>query len=132
MLNLIGNILWFLFGGFYMGLFWWVFGLFALISIVGIPWAKACFVLGTFAFFPFGKIAVNREDIQGYHDIGTGILGNIGNIIWFILAGIWLAIGHILTAAMLAVTIIGIPFAWQHVKLAELALLPIGMTIIDA
>jgi len=132
MISLLGNILWFLLGGIFMGLSWWFFGLLALISIVGIPWAKACFVIGTFAFFPFGKIAVNRQGIQGYHDLGTGPLGSLGNIVWFIFAGFWLAMGHIFVAIALAVTVYSIPFAWQHVKLARLALLPIGMTVIDA
>lgn len=131
MISMIGNVLWFLLGGVFMGLGWWFFGVLALISVVGIPWAKACFVIGAFAFFPFGKTPVNRSDIQGYHDIGTGPFGIIGNVIWFVFAGIWLAIGHILSAAALAVTIIGIPFAWQHVKLAGIALLPIGMTVIE-
>jgi len=130
-MSTLGNVLWFILGGALMGLGWWLVGLLALISIVGIPWGKACFVIGQFAFFPFGKEAVNRQDLSGRPDIGTGALGLLGNVIWFLLAGVWLAIGHMLSAAACFVTIIGIPFAIQHFKLALIALAPIGKTIVD-
>lgn len=126
----IGNLIWFVCGGVFMGLGWWLAGLLALVTVVGIPWAKACFVIGQFAFFPFGKEAVNRKDLYQQEDIGTGGLGLLGNILWFIFAGIWLAIGHIFSAVACFVTIIGIPFALQHLKLAGIALAPIGMTIV--
>jgi uncharacterized membrane protein YccF (DUF307 family) len=129
-MRLLGNILWFIFGGFFMGLAWWFWGLLAAITIVGIPWAKACFVIGQFAFWPFGHEAVNREVVYGESDIGTGVLGTIGNIIWFFLAGIWLAIGHLLAAVSLFITIIGIPFGLQHIKFIEISLFPIGKTIV--
>src|SRR5450830_789061 len=99
-MGFIGNVLWFVFGGFLMGLGWWLAGLLALITIMGIPWAKACFVIGQFAFFPFGKVAISRKDLSKQDDIGTGMLGLLGNILWFIFAGVWLAIGHLLTALM--------------------------------
>ena len=129
-MRLLGNILWFIFGGFFMGLAWWFWGLLAALTIVGIPWAKACFVIGQFAFWPFGNEAVNREIVYGESDIGTGVLGTIGNIIWFLLAGIWLAIAHLLAAISLIITIIGIPFALQHIKFIEISLFPIGKTIV--
>ena len=128
----LGNILWFILGSFVMGLAWWFFGALAFISIIGIPWARACFVLGSFAFFPFGKDVVRRDMLTGRDDIGTGAFGTAGNIIWLLLAGIWLAIGHLASAAACAVTIIGLPFAWQHVKLASLALWPIGRAVVSA
>lgn len=127
----LGNLLWFVMGGVLMGLGWWLVGLLAFVSIVGIPWGKACFVIGQFAFFPFGKEAVSRKDLSGREDIGTGGLGMIGNIIWFLLAGVWLAIGHVLSAAACFITIIGIPFGIQHLKLAGIALAPIGKTIVE-
>jgi uncharacterized membrane protein YccF (DUF307 family) len=130
-MGVIGNFLWFVLGGVFMGLGWWLVGLLAYISIVGIPWGKACFVIGQFAFFPFGKEAVSRKTLSGRDDIGTGGLGLVGNIIWFIVAGIWLAIGHVVSAILCFVTIIGIPFGIQHLKLAGIALAPIGMTIVD-
>jgi uncharacterized membrane protein YccF (DUF307 family) len=127
----IGNIFWFILGGFLMGLGWWLAGLVAAITIVGLPWAKACFVIGQFAFLPFGKEAVNRKDLTQQDDIGTGALGLVGNVIWFVVAGWWLAIGHLVSALACFVTIIGIPFGIQHIKLALIALTPIGKTIVS-
>lgn len=126
----IGNILWFILGGFVMGLGWWLAGILCAITIVGIPWAKACFVIGQFAFWPFGQLAVDRALVNGEGDIGTGALGTVGNVLWFVFAGVWLAIGHLLAALACFVTIIGIPFGWQHLKLAGLAVAPIGKTIV--
>lgn len=130
-MSVIGNILWFILGGAVMGLSWWVAGLVAYLSIVGIPWGKACFVIGQFTFIPFGKEAVSRKIINNKDDIGTGSLGAIGNIIWFIFAGFWLALGHLLSALLCFMTIIGIPFGLQHLKLAGIAIAPIGKTIVD-
>ena len=127
----LGNLIWFVFGGALMGLGWWFAGCLAFLSIVGIPWARSCFVIGQFAFFPFGKVAVDRRLVTQQVDIGTGSLGLIGNLVWFVLAGIWLAIGHLLCALGAFVIIIGIPFGLQHVKLAGLALAPIGKTIVS-
>ena len=130
MLAVIGNVLWFVLGGAVMGLAWWLAGLIALLSIVGIPWARACFVIGQFTFWPFGREAVSRAAV-GRSDIGTGPLGLIGNVVWFLLFGVWLAIGHIMAALANFITIIGIPFGIQHLKLAVIAIAPIGMTIVD-
>ena len=129
MLTRIGNVLWFILGGALMGLAWWAAGLLALLSVVGIPWARACFVIGQFTFFPFGKEAISRRS-QGRADIGTGFWGLVGNVLWFVFAGFWLALGHIAAALANFVTIIGIPFAIQHLKLAGLALAPIGLTVV--
>lgn len=114
-----------------MGLLWWAFGVLAIITIVGIPWAKACFVIGQFTLWPFGKEAVSRDSISGVDDIGTGVLGTLGNVVWLLVAGIWLAIAHLSAALCLFVTIIGIPFGIQHMKLALVALMPIGKTIVN-
>ena len=130
-MRLLGNVLWFLLGGVFMGLSWWFFGVIALLTIVGIPWAKACFVIGQFTFFPFGKESISRKSLHQKEDIGTGTLGLIGNVFWFVFAGIWLAICHIMSAIACFVTIIGIPFAIQHLKLAVISLAPIGQTIVD-
>ena len=127
----IGNVLWFVFGGLWMGLGWWLAGLICAITIVGIPWAKSCFVIGQFAMLPFGKEAISRAELSGVEDLGTGPLGTIGNIIWFLFAGVWLAIGHVVTACGCFITIIGIPFGIQNLKLAGLALAPVGKTIIN-
>jgi len=79
---------------------------------------------------PFGKEAVSRSVVSGTDDIGTGALGTIGNVLWFIFAGVWLALGHLASALACFVTIIGIPFGVQHIKLALIALAPIGKTIV--
>ncbi|MDF4396978.1 YccF domain-containing protein [Vibrio parahaemolyticus] len=128
----LGNIIWFLFGGIFMGLLWWLFGILAFISIIGIPWGRACFVMGNFSFFPFGKEAISRDELTNEMDIGTSPLGVIGNVLWFVFAGLWLASGHILSAAACFVTIIGIPFALQHLKLAVISLAPIGKTVVTS
>ena len=127
----IGNLIWFVFGGVMMGLAWWLAGLVMLLTIVGIPWAKASFVIGQFSFLPFGKEAISRRELHQQDDVGTGALGTVGNVIWFVLAGIWLAIGHLASALACLLTIIGIPFAIQHLKLAGIALAPLGKTIVS-
>ena len=113
-----------------MGLAWWLAGIVAYITIIGIPWGKACFVMGEFSFFPFGKEAISRRELNQTDDIGTGALGTLGNIIWFVFAGVWLALGHVACAIANFVTIIGIPFGIQHLKLAGIALAPIGKTVV--
>ncbi|MES2662782.1 MAG: YccF domain-containing protein [Pseudomonadota bacterium] len=125
------NFLWFILGGVFMGLAWWLIGAIAFITIIGIPWAKACFVIGQFTFLPFGREAISRQDLFDREDIGTSAFGVVGNIIWFLFAGIWLAIGHVMSAIANAVTIIGIPFAIQHLKLAGIALAPIGQMVVS-
>ncbi len=126
----IGNLIWFLLGGIVMGLAWWLVGLIAFITVVGIPWGRTCFVIGNFSFFPFGKEAINRKDLTNEDDIGTGGFGTLGNVIWFLLAGLWLAIGHVISAIACFITIIGIPFGIQHLKLAGITISPIGKTIV--
>ncbi len=127
----IGNVIWLVLGGFWMGLGWWLAGLVMAISIVGLPWARSCFVIGNLCFLPFGREAIDRKELTGRDDLGTGTLGTIGNILWFVVAGIWLAIGHVLAAIACFVTIIGIPFGVAHLKLASCALAPVGKTIVE-
>jgi uncharacterized membrane protein YccF (DUF307 family) len=131
-MSLILNILWFIFGGFLAGLAWVLAGIVMVITIVGIPWARAAFTIASFSFWPFGRVAVDRRVVTGRTDIGTGPLGVIGNVLWFLIAGLWLALGHLALAVSLGITIIGIPFAFQHVKLAVLAAAPIGQEIVPA
>ena len=126
----IGNLLWFILGGVVMGLAWWILGLLAYATVIGIPWAKACFVIGKFTFLPFGREAISRKELHQKTDIGTGGAGILGNIIWFVFAGFWLALGHVISALLNFVTIIGIPFGIQNLKLAGIALAPIGKTIV--
>ena len=124
------NLLWILFGGFWMALGWVIAGVIMAITIIGIPWARAAFNIALYTLFPFGQTAVSRADYTGQEDIGNGSLGVIGNAIWLLLAGWWLALAHLVIAIALAITIIGIPFAWAHLKLAGLALWPIGKMIV--
>ena len=79
----------------------------------------------------FGQEAVSRRDLTGRPDLGTGPLGLLGNVVWFLVAGWWLAIGHLTSSLACFVTIIGIPFGLQHIKLALIALAPIGMQVVD-
>jgi uncharacterized membrane protein YccF (DUF307 family) len=129
-MRMVANFLWFVLNGFWMGLGWWFFGAVAAITFVGLPWARACFVIGQMAFLPFGREAINRRDLTGRDDLGTGSIGVLGNIIWFACAGFWLALGHVLWGVANCITIIGIPFGLQHFKLAGLALFPVGQAIV--
>jgi len=95
-----------------------------------LPWTRAAFNIAVYTLLPFGQTTVSRDAYTGRGDLGTGPLGTLGNIIWFIFAGWWLALGHILFALGHAITIIGLPFAWAHLKLAGLALWPIGKMIV--
>jgi uncharacterized membrane protein YccF (DUF307 family) len=131
-MKLLGNLIWFLFGGLVMGAGWCLLGLVMFASVIGIPWGRACFVLGGFCFWPFGREIVDRRSVTGRDDIGTGPLGFVGNVIWFVVAGLWLAIGHLCSALLCFLTIIGIPFALQHLKLAVATLAPIGKTVVQA
>jgi uncharacterized membrane protein YccF (DUF307 family) len=130
--SLLLNIFWIVFGGLWMALAWVVAAVLMAITIVGLPWTRAAFNIASYTLLPFGQKAVSRAEYSGSKDVGTGPLGLLGNIVWLVLAGWWLALGHLITAVLLAVTIIGIPFAWAHLKLAGIALWPIGKIIVPA
>ena len=129
MIRFILNVLWFICGGFLTGLGWLFAGVLLAITIVGLPYAGAAFRIAGFAFWPFGKEIVHREVLTGRGDLGTGPLGTILNVIWFILAGWWLALAHVGLAFVEAVSIIGIPFAIKDLQLAYIALAPIGRSV---
>jgi uncharacterized membrane protein YccF (DUF307 family) len=128
--KLILNLLWILTGGVWMAAAWLLAAIIMAITIIGLPWTRAAFNIALYTFLPFGSKAVPRAQVTGREDLGTGPLGMLGNILWLILAGWWLALGHLVAAVALACTIIGIPFAWAHLKLAGLALWPIGKEIV--
>jgi uncharacterized membrane protein YccF (DUF307 family) len=130
MIALLLNVLWIVFGGLYMAVGWLIAALIMAITIIGLPWARAALTIAGYTLLPFGQRAVSRAEYTGQEDIGTGPFGSIGNLMWLVFAGWWLALGHLVTAIVLAVTIIGIPFAWAHLKLASLALWPIGKIIV--
>jgi uncharacterized membrane protein YccF (DUF307 family) len=129
-LTAILNLLWLVLGGFVMGIGWCLAGLAMALSVVGLPWARACFVLGGFSFAPFGREAIDRRDLTGRADLGTGTLGLLGNVVWLLAAGWWLALGHLASACASFATVVGIPFGVQHVKLALCALAPIGKAVV--
>ncbi len=122
-MSLILNILWLIFGGLPMALGWLLASFIMAITIVGLPWTPAALRIAHYTLLPFGS----RID-----DSGAGTVSFFGNIVWFVLAGWWLAIGHLVLAACLAITIIGLPFAWAHLKLAMLSLAPVGRSVVPA
>jgi uncharacterized membrane protein YccF (DUF307 family) len=130
--SLLLNILWIVFGGLWMAVGWVIAAVVMAVTIIGLPWTRAAFNIASYTLLPFGQKAVSRAQYYGTEDAGTGPLGVLGNIIWLVLAGWWLALGHLITAILLAVTIVGIPFAWAHLKLASVALWPIGKIIVLA
>ena len=122
-------MLWILFGGLWMAAGWMIAAVIMAITIVGLPWAQRRVQYRGLHLAAFRSDSGAARRVTG-RDIGTGPLGLIGNLIWLVLAGWWLALGHLITAIVLAVTIIGIPFAWAHLKLAGIALWPIGKVIV--
>ena len=131
MLSFLGNLIWFVFGGVFLTLGWLLAGCIMAISIIGLPWARSAFVIAGFAFLPFGKTLIRRDVLTGQKDIGTSGWGFLGNVIWFVLGGWWLCLGHVMSALACFVTIIGIPWGWQHLKLAAITLAPVGMAVVD-
>jgi uncharacterized membrane protein YccF (DUF307 family) len=121
--RLLFNLLWFVFGGWIAGTAWLLAGVLLAITIVGLPWTPAAFRIAGFAYWPFGKVVVDRD---------TGPVSLLLNVVWLLLAGWWLALHHLVLAIALAVTIIGIPFGWQHLKLALISLTPVGKAVVEA
>jgi len=121
-LNFLLNILWLIFGGLLAAVAWVVAALIMAITIIGIPWCFSALRIALYTFLPFGQEMRSRPD--------AGVLSVVGNIIWFVFAGWWLAIMHLVLALGLAITIIGIPFAWAHLKLAGASLAPVGTEIV--
>ena len=130
LIRLFLNILWVVFGGLWMALAWLLAALLMAITIIGLPWTRAALNIARYTLLPFGYQAVSRAEYSGRADVGTGPFGFLGNVIWLLLAGWWLALAHVITAVALAVTLIGIPFAWAHLKLAAIALWPVGKIIV--
>lgn len=115
----LGNVLWFIFGGFASGLSWFLAGVLWCITIVGIPIGVQCFKFASLSFFPFGKEV----------EYGGGTVSLLVNIIWLLVTGIPLALEQAAIGCLLCITVIGIPFGMQEFKLAKLALMPFGSTV---
>ncbi len=121
-INFVLNVIWFLFVGLWLAIGYAVAGLIMFLLIVTIPFGIASFRIAGFVLWPFGRTIVAQ------HDAGTPSL--IGNVLWFVLAGLWIAIGHVVTGVGLCLTIIGIPFGWANIKLALVALAPLGKEVV--
>ncbi|MGW2400628.1 YccF domain-containing protein [Kitasatospora sp. NPDC001664] len=117
------NVLWLILCGIWMALGYAVAGIICCILIVTIPFGIASFRIAGYVLWPFGRTTVERPD--------AGAPSCIGNVIWIVFAGWWLAIGHIATAIALAVTIIGIPFAWANLKMIPISLMPLGREVVS-
>ncbi|NMD57417.1 MULTISPECIES: YccF domain-containing protein [Tsukamurella] len=121
-MKLILNVIWLVLCGFWMAVGYAVAGIICCLLIVTIPFGLASFRIANYALWPFGRTVVDRP--------GAGAASLVGNIIWLLVAGIWLAIGHILTGIALCLTIIGIPLAVANFKMIRLSLLPLGSEIV--
>lgn len=116
-MSTLGNILWIIFGGLIASLLWVIAGLVLCVTIVGIPFGVQCFKIAGLILCPFGKeVQIAR----------FGVFGLLGNILWIVLLGWELCVAHLVMALLLTISIIGIPFALQHLKLARLSLIPFG------
>jgi len=122
-MNLLGNIIWLLFGGLFAALGYFFGGILLCITIVGIPWGLQCFKLAGLVLMPFGKKVISDST-------NSGCLSVLCNIIWLLSGGLYTAIIHIVMGALLYITIIGIPWGKQHFKLVEISLAPFGRRVV--
>jgi uncharacterized membrane protein YccF (DUF307 family) len=116
------NILWLLLSGLWMALGYALAGLLCFVLIVTIPFGIACFRIAAYALWPFGYRVTDRPD--------AGLASGVGNVVWLLVAGIWIALGHLVAAAAFCVTIIGIPFGVAHFKMIPVSLMPLGRDIV--
>lgn len=121
-MRLLLNLIWVVLCGFWMAIGYVLAGILCCILIITIPFGLASFRIAAFALWPFGRTVVVRPD--------AGAPSAVGNVIWFLFAGLWLAIGHVVTGIALAITIIGIPLALANFKLIPVSLLPLGRQIV--
>ncbi len=122
-MRVVLNVLWLVLCGLWMFLAYMLVGVLWCLTIIGIPFGVASFRIGFFALWPFGRTIVNKP--------GAGVGSGIGNVFWFVLSGIWLAIGHAITGVLLCVTIIGIPLGLANFKLIPISLFPLGKDIVE-
>ncbi|MFZ2016218.1 MAG: YccF domain-containing protein [Nocardioides sp.] len=123
-MRLVLNLLWLVLAGFWMFLGYLVVGALWCLTIIGIPFGIASFRIGVFALWPFGRTIIRKP--------GAGVGSAIGNVIWFVFSGVWLAIGHAVTGALLCLTIIGIPLGLANFKLIPVSLFPLGKDIVPS
>jgi uncharacterized membrane protein YccF (DUF307 family) len=125
------NFLWFILGGWLIGSIWCLAALVMAVSIIGIPWARACIEIGCMSFAPFGREVVGHAELTGKSAGGFGFLRLLANLIWLPF-GFVLAILHVTHGVIAFCTIIGIPFGIQDFKLAGIALFPVGKRVVSA
>jgi uncharacterized membrane protein YccF (DUF307 family) len=125
------NLLWFVFGGWISMLAWALAGAVLAITVVGLPWAFAAFRIAGFSAAPFGRSLASKRVVSP-ESAGDSTIDMILNVIWFVFAGWWLALHHLVLAFALFCSIIGIPFGLQHLKLAMISLAPVGVTVVEA
>lgn len=123
-MSTLGNLIWLIFGGFFIFVEYIISGLLLCMTIIGIPFGLQAFKLGFMALWPFDKTI-------GYKPYAPGCLSTIMNILWWLVGGIWIALTHLIFGILLGITIIGIPWAKQHFKLMSLALTPFGREIVE-
>jgi uncharacterized membrane protein YccF (DUF307 family) len=123
-MNLFGNLIWLVFGGFLAALGYLIGGLVLCLTIVGIPWGLQCFKLAELVLWPFGKKVISDSS-------NAGCLATLCNIIWLIFGGLYTAFIHLIMGILLSITIIGIPWGRQHFKLIEISLLPFGKRVVN-
>lgn len=124
------NILWFLLGGWVLALMWWVAAAIMAVSIIGLPWTRACWEIGLLSLAPFGRDVVSHSELTGQSNAGLQAFRLIANIIWLPL-GLVLAIAHLAHAVLMFITIIGIPLGLQDIKLAGISLFPVGKRVVS-
>ncbi|GAA1165094.1 uncharacterized membrane protein YccF (DUF307 family) [Nesterenkonia jeotgali] len=124
MISTILNVIWLVFGGLWLALGYFLAGIVCCLLIITIPFGLASFRIGAYALWPFGRTIVDRSPR------GAGLFTTIGNVIWVLVAGIWIAIGHVLTAIPMFVSIIGIPLGIANLKLIPVSLMPLGKVIV--
>ena len=122
-MNLVGNIVWLIFGGLIVFVEYMIASFILCVTIIGIPFGVQCFKIGLMSLMPFGR---EVRDVPG----DSGCLSTIFNVIWIVVGGIWIALTHLFFGILLAITIIGLPFAKQHFKLMSLSFTPFGKEIV--
>lgn len=118
------NLIWLVLSGFWLAVGYAIAGIICCVLIVTIPWGIASFRIAAYALWPFGRTVVDRRD--------AGAWSLLGNIVWIVVAGFWLAIGHILTAIPLFISIIGIPLGIANLKMIPVSLMPLGKEIVPS
>lgn len=122
LINFVLNVIWLVFCGLWMAIGYVIAGAICFVLIVTIPWAIASFRIAGYVLWPFGRTTRERPDAGG--------ASCVGNVVWLVFAGWWLALAHLITSITLAVTIVGLPFAWANLKLIPISLMPLGREVV--